>query len=163
MILLVLEAILFITSMYLICLVYLGRESVNWPCTKGKLVRIDAKKRRPQSNFFLITITYEYIVREKRHVGSRISYLNEYMISADDVDSDEFLNQIKQGNFHVHYFPKFPLISVIKPGFIDLPVTIFAIVIMIIAVVFLHFLYSVVGQYFDPSTLPPPRKWQKIN
>jgi hypothetical protein len=146
--------------MYLICLVCLGRDSLNWPTTKGKLVSIDAKKRRPQSSFLLITVTYEYIVGEKKYVGSRISYLNEYMTSVDEIESDEFLNQIKQDNFNVYYFPKFPKISVIKPGFIDLSVTIFAIVTMIVTIVFLHFLYSVVGQFFDPSTLPPPRKWQ---
>lgn len=127
---LLIVVILFSLIIYLLLLVYLGKKSVNWPSTTGKLLLFRIIKARSIS----LKIKYEYVVDGNKYIGKRICYLNPLYESVKEIESDAFCNQIKEDNFKVYFCAKHPKISTLQTGFKGWFIVIFSISLLLIGI-----------------------------
>lgn len=101
--------------MYLIMLIYLGLNSKKWESVPGILIDYRIVKER----FVSLKVKYEYFVDDKKYTGNRISYLNPFYATIDDLKADVFCTQIQHSDFKVYYLNRYPKISTLKIGFTE--------------------------------------------
>lgn len=117
-------------SSYLLFHIILGSLSRKWKCTKGNLISFDVDIRTRNSKFpsisgvgkyCILDIKYTYQVNDVKYFSKRIQYGKQmYYLTPEELEKDDFFNKIKNNDFMVFYFDKFPIFSVLKPGIANL-------------------------------------------
>lgn len=117
-------------SSYLLFHIILGSLSNKWNSTKGNLISFDVDIRTRNSKFpsisgvgqyCILNIKYTYKVNDVKFFSKRIQYgKQKYYLTPEELEKDDFLKKIKNNDFIVFYFDKFPRISVLKPGIANL-------------------------------------------
>ena len=116
----------------------LGHLSIKWPSTNGILVSIKKKEwdvysKSPSiqgvEKACHIKIKYEYSHKNKTYKGSRIKFGKYVRYSTpEEIEADEFIQNIKSSNFPVYYCSSFPRLSTLKRGIQNKNDHIFAII-----------------------------------
>jgi hypothetical protein len=130
---LIVSAVILLSLIYLICLVYLGVKSSKWDSTQGSLLDIKIEKAR----FMSVKIKYEYVVNGNKYLGNRISYINPLYPTIDDVKSDDVINNVKKNEFKVYYLKNNPKLATLKTGIKELPTTIFILIALLFGLIWL--------------------------
>lgn len=143
-------------SAYLTIQLLFGVKSENWPNTIGELKDIKIRTIKRYSKFPSITgidyicivkVKYEYIVNNKQYISKRIRFGKEMAYKTpDELDSDEFMNQIKNNNFKVYYFGKYPQIAVLQPGIQNKMEHIYGIVFILAIPIALYCFYVLISK-----------------
>lgn len=100
---------------YLITLIYLGINSKKWKSVPGKLIEYKIVKER----FISLKVKYEFFVDDKKYIGKRISYLNPFYATIEDLKADNFCSQLQHSDFRVYYLNRYPQMSTLKTGFTE--------------------------------------------
>jgi len=106
---------------------YHGFKSVNWKRVPGKLIYFRIVKSRMLS----VKVKYEYEVEGKLYTGKRLSFFNAGYDSEYDINTNKFLNRIKNDDFDVYYSENCEL-STLVTGFNGLSTTIFVALLLIV-------------------------------
>lgn len=155
-----------IAAGYLAVLIYLGINSTKWPSVKGKKIKYEITEQTLRVKFpsvqddvvaGTVRLKYEYVVGNRIYRSSRISYLNKNYGAIEDLESDALLSSVKNDDFVVYYFDKFPQISVLRPGFEDLEANIGSIVMIIFGGALIYLLYKLAWSHLS---LPPPKYYR---
>lgn len=155
-----------IAAGYLVVLMYLGINSKKWPSVKGKKIKYEITEQTLRAKFpsvqddvavGTVQLKYEYVVRNKTYRSSRISYLNKNYGGVEELESDTLLTSVRNDDFVVYYFDRFPQISVLRPGFEDLEANIGTIVMIIFGGALIYLLYKLAWSHLS---LPPPKYYR---
>jgi hypothetical protein len=99
----------------------LGEASLNWPKAQGEIVVSEAiactyKLGNRRHHGYRVRIIYEYSVNGVLYSSKKITYANDLFIETCG-DAQEVMTQYPLGKaVLVHYSPKNPKISVLRPG-----------------------------------------------
>lgn len=115
---------------FIFLLIYLGQSSRKWPSTAGKLLEFKAEQVR----FVSIKVKYEYVVNGEKYIGKRISFINPFFSTLEELKSDEFCSRIQREDFNVFYHRKYPKISTLKRGYNGWDATILVILMLLFGV-----------------------------
>jgi hypothetical protein len=129
--------IMTIATLAALCLVLqllLDKASTKWPSAKGTLegfnVRIWTESTKfpslqgPGTDRCIVSVRYSFEVYGKKYIGKRINFgIDNYFLSPqgyylrpDEVENNEFTTALKNNDFTVQYWPRFPRFSVLKSG-----------------------------------------------
>lgn len=111
-------------------LIYLGQSSRKWPSAAGKILEFKAEQVR----FVSIKVKYEYVVNEEKYIGKRISFINPFISTLEELKSDNFYSRIQREDFNVFYHPKYPKISTLKRGYNEWGATVLVILMLLFGI-----------------------------
>ena len=94
----------------------MGRDSASWPSEKGKITYSHARPHQKKSgNVYMPSVRYNYTVKGKHYVGSRISASDEYQKTFGG--AQDILRPYPVGQtVSVYYDPSDPATSLIEKG-----------------------------------------------